>query len=200
MNLGNRRIMIFNLNRNITPMLSKISSYILKKMGWQIVGSYPYNIKKKVIIVVPHTSNWDFPLGLLFRSAIKAKIHFVGKESLFRFPHGFIFRLLGGFPVKRDKKHNQVEQIARYFETREEFALTLAPEGTRKRVDTLKTGFYHIAVRAKVPIIMIKFDCEKKHFVIHEPLYPSGDLDKDMEIVNKFFRGTIGLNPKNSFI
>lgn len=180
-------------------MFSNVSRYILRKLGWEIIGDYPYEIKKKVIIVVPHTSNWDFPLGLLFRSALKAKIHFVGKESLFRFPYGFIFRLLGGFPVKRDKNYNQVNQIAHYFETRDEFTLTLAPEGTRKNVDSLKTGFYHIAVKAKVPIVMIKFNCAMKQFVIHSPFYPSGDIENDMEFVHNFFRGTLGINQKNSF-
>jgi 1-acyl-sn-glycerol-3-phosphate acyltransferase len=181
-------------------MFSGVSSFILRKLGWEIVGDYPHDIQKKVIIVVPHTSNWDFPLGLLFRSSLKAKIHFVGKESLFRFPHGFIFRWLGGFPVKRDKNYNQVDQIVQYFNDRNEFALTLAPEGTRKKVDKLKTGFYHIAVKAKVPIVMIKFDCAEKQFVIHQPYYPTGVIEDDMKFVTAFFKGTIGLNPENSFL
>lgn len=181
-------------------MLSRFSSFILRILGWKIIGDYPHEIKKKVIIVIPHTSNWDFPLGLLFRSSIRAKIHFVGKDSLFKFPQGIIFRWLGGFPVKRDKNYNQVDQIVKYFEDRDAFALTLAPEGTRKKVDHLKTGFYHIAVKANVPIIMIKFDAAKKQFVIHKPFYPSGVIEDDMALVNDFFRGTIGINPANSFL
>ena len=125
-------------------MFSQISKSILSLLGWKFIGDYPHDIDKKIIIVVPHTSNWDFPLGLLIRSALKAKIHFIGKASLFKPPHGIIFKALGGFPVKRGKNYNQVDQIVNYYNQREKFTLTIAPEGTRKKVDKLKTGFYHI--------------------------------------------------------
>lgn len=181
-------------------MFSQISKTILSLLGWKFIGDYPHEIDKKMIIVVPHTSNWDFPLGLLIRSALKAKIHFIGKASLFKPPHGFIFKALGGFPVKRGKNYNQVDQIVNYYNSRDTFSLSIAPEGTRKKVDKLKTGFYHIALQAKIPVIMMKFDAEHKEVVIKEPFYPTGDKEKDLNVVNTFFRGTKGINPENSFL
>ena len=180
-------------------MLSGLSNIVLNLLGWKIKGDYPNDIKKKVVIVVPHTSNWDFPLGLLFRSALKAKIHFIGKESLFKAPHGFMFRILGGFPVRRDQNYNQVAQIVDYFNKLDEFSLAIAAEGTRKRVERLKTGFYHIAKQAGVPIVMMKLNGAEKILEIHDPFYPGEDKDADLAYIDEYYKGTIGLKAENSY-
>ena len=113
------------------------------------------------MIVVPHTSNWDFPVGVLARSALSLKISFIGKHTLFRPPHGWIFKALGGVAVDRRKNNKMVDQIAAIYRQREQFAVCLAPEGTRSKVSQLKSGFYYIALAAGVPIVLVKFELGK---------------------------------------
>lgn len=180
-------------------MFSAISKWILKVWGWRIEGRYPHELKKFVIIVIPHTSNWDFPLGVLVRSALQAQIGYVGKASLFKPPHGWLFRWLGGYPVDRTKRTNFVDAVVDIFNEQEEFALTIAPEGTRKKVEKLKTGFYYIALGAKVPIVMVKFDWVNKIVGISEPFFPTGNYETDMEVIKAYFAGVKGRNPEYSF-
>ncbi len=180
-------------------MFSAISKWILRLWGWKIEGQYPYELNKFVIIVIPHTSGWDFPLGLLVRSALKADIKYIGKASLFRPPFGWLFRALGGYPVDRSKRHNYVDAVVDIFNREEKFALTIAPEGTRQKVNKLKTGFYYIALGAKVPIVMVKFDWGNKIVGIREPFYPTGNFDADMEAIKAYFKGAKGKVPEWSF-
>lgn len=181
-------------------MLSAISKWILRCFGWKIEGHYPHELKKFVIIVIPHTSNWDFPLGVLVRSALKAKVNYVGKDVLFRPPFGWLFRWLGGYPVNRSKSSHFVDNVVDIFNKEEQFALTIAPEGTRRKVEKLKSGFYYIALGARVPIVMIKFDWGNRIVGICEPFYPTGNFEADMEIVKNFYRGVKGKNPQDSFL
>ena len=128
-----------------------IAGFWMRLMGMRI--EYPYPLPDKcVIAVVPHTSNWDFPIGLCIRLLLDEKIHFVAKDSLFSWPFGGIFRKLGGVPVDRSKNNNFVQAVAQIFEQRKYFHLTVAPEGTRSKVDKLKSGFYYIAIEAKVSL------------------------------------------------
>lgn len=178
---------------------SSISKFILRMAGWKLVGEYAGDIKKKVMIAAPHTSGWDLPLGLLVRSAIKAKIQFVGKDSLFKPPFGWILRALGGVPVDRSKSNNFVEGVVQIFSEREKFNFFLAPEGTRKKVEKFKSGFYYIAVKAKVPIQMMKLNYKERLLEFVEPYYPTGDFENDMKYIEGQFRGVIGKIPKYSF-
>jgi 1-acyl-sn-glycerol-3-phosphate acyltransferase len=181
-------------------MMSAISRFILRLFGWKITGWDPHQLNKYVIIVIPHTSNWDFPLGLLVRRALNADFFkFVGKDSLFRFPFGGIFRALGGYPVDRSKRNNFVDSVVDIFEREDKFAMTIAPEGTRSKVDRLKTGFYYIAMGAKVPIVMCKFDYSVKEVDFREPFYPTGDLEADMVVIREYFQNAKGKHPKGSF-
>ena len=150
-------------------------------------------------IAITHTSNWDLPIGLLCKFAWKLKIQWVGKSSLFRPPFGFIFRVLAGIPVDRSKSNNFVDAIVQLFNEREELQIFMAPEGTRQKVDKLKTGFYYIALEAKVPIVMIRLDFGSKNLVFSEPLYPSGDIEADFEVLNAFFKGVVGKNKEWSW-
>lgn len=179
-----------------------LSRWILKILGWRILGWDPHLLDRYVIIVIPHTSNWDFPLGLLVRSGLNLPHYkFLGKKSLFRPPIGWLFRALGGYPVDRKKRGNLVDAVVDLFHTQTgKFVVTLAPEGTRSRVDQLKTGFYYIALGAKVPIVMVKFDYGKKEIVYSEPLYPTGSLEQDMLLINAFFRGAKGKNPEKGYL
>lgn len=175
-------------------MIAKISQWILKYFGWKIEGEIPANIKHMVIAVIPHTSNWDFPLGLLVRAAMKEKISYIGKSSLFVFPVGIIFRALGGIPVDRSKSNNFVEAVVELFKEHSELKIAIAPEGTRKAVQRLKTGFYYIAKGAGIPILLTKFDFENKVVDFGEVFWPTDDQEADFQYIHQYFRGVQGKN------
>lgn len=168
-------------------------------MGWTTNRAFPEEIKKCVIAVVPHTSWWDFPLGIILRNMWNVKINFVGKKSLFKPPFGWYFRWMGGAPVDRTKNSDTVTATAEIFKTREVFRLTLAPEGTRKKVEKLKSGFYYIAKKAEVPIILIAFDFGKKMVKVSEPFWPTEDKEADFKSYEEFFKGVKGKVPEYSF-
>lgn len=170
-----------------------------KILGWKISGEMSPKIKKSVIIVVPHTSWYDFFVGLFTRGILGLQMNFVGKKELFTFPLGFYFKSIGGAPLDRSKHENKVDAIASIFEKNDEFRLAIAPEGTRKKVKEWKTGFYYIALKANVPIIPVAFDYEHKEVKLFEPFYPTKDKDADFEKLQSLFRGIKGKKPENSF-
>lgn len=172
-------------------------SLIFKLMGWKITGSFPPELRKYIVAVAPHTSNWDFPIGVMARSILQIRhAKFIGKSSLFKPPFGWLFRTLGGYPVDRSKSNDMVKQVVDIINAHDDFILAIAPEGTRKKVDKLKTGFYYIAKGAGIPIIPCGFDFAKKEVVISTPLFPSGDIDADMNKLLQFYRGIHGANPE----
>lgn len=166
-----------------------------KILGWEIVGNTTFSkdsIKKAVIIALPHTSWHDFYIGLLLRKITNVKTNFIGKKELFKWPFGYYFRAIGGRPIDRTSGQNKVENIAKLFEGEEEFRLTLAPEGTRKKVESWRTGFYYIAKTANVPIIMFTLDFKNKQNKVSEPFYPSDDMEADFKYMKSFFKGVVG--------
>lgn len=180
-------------------MFRFVASCILRLMGWNTkpVGHFPVKEKKYVLIVAPHTSNWDFIIGVLYRSVLgMTKAKYLGKAELFRPPFGFIFRWLGGTPVDRSTSQNMVDQVARLFEQHTELAVALSPEGTRKRVDRLRTGFYNIAKKANVPIVMVGFDFKNKQVIFAEPFYASMDQRKDFDHILRFLGPVQGRYPE----
>lgn len=170
-----------------------------KALGWKIIGNIEKDIPKCVIIAVPHTSWWDFFLGIFSREILGLKINYVAKKELFVFPFGYFFKWTGGTALNRQKKENKVDAIAKIFEQNEVFRLAIAPEGTRKKVREWKTGFYYIALKANVPIIPVAFDYGKKEVVYHKPFYPTGNIEKDLPILEANFKGVIGKVSENSF-
>lgn len=170
-----------------------------KILGWKLHGDLP-DLDKCVIAVAPHTSWIDFALGLLVRKVVGKKVNYIGKKSLFKPPFGWFFRWTGGAPVDRVKKEDTVSQVVQLFRQRKVFRFALAPEGTRKKVNTWRTGFYHIALAAGVPIILIAFDFGKKEVKISEPYYPTGNIEEDLKLYWKFYEGVKGLYPERSFI
>lgn len=168
-------------------------------LGWKTTGFSDFDsVKKAVLIAVPHTSWHDFYIGVLLRSAIGLEANFVGKKSLFKKPFGWIFRKLGGAPVERKRNENQVESIARVFEGKEVFRMAMSPEGTRKKVEEWRTGFYYIAKAAKVPIIMFTLDFENKENKFSEPFYPTDDKEADFKFMKSFYEGVKGKIPEYS--
>lgn len=172
---------------------------ILHWLGWRIDIAYSSLPPKYVLIAVPHTSNWDFPLGLLARSALGLNIKYVGKASLFRPPVGWLFRWLGGYPVERSRRTGYVEAVVDIFNRKEAFAMCIAPEGTRSRVEQLKSGFYYIALGAKVPVVMARFDWANRVITVSAPFCPSGNKALDFSHIDSFFIGALGKNPEQSY-
>ena len=172
-----------------------------KLLGWKVTGNVNLSqdtVKKAVLIAAPHTSWHDFFIGLLLRKVIDVKCHFIGKKELFVGPLGWYLKKIGGSPLDRTSGQNKVEAIAQMFENKEEFRLALSPEGTRKKVEKWRTGFYYIALKAKVPIIMFTLDFKNKQNHISKPFYPTGDIEKDLKFMHDFYHGVIGKIPEYS--
>ncbi|EPR73676.1 Acyltransferase [Winogradskyella psychrotolerans RS-3] len=166
-----------------------------KVLGWKVVGNTNFSkdkIKKSIIIAVPHTSWHDFYIGVLLRKVTGVKTNFVGKKELFVWPFGYYFRAIGGSALDRTSGQNKVEAIAKLFAEKDVFRLTLAPEGTRKKVENWRTGFYYIAKTANVPIIMFTLDFKNKQNKISEPFYLTDDIEADFKAMKAFFKGVEG--------
>lgn len=183
-------------------MLSRIASLILNIWGWKIEGEYPHREKKLVIVVMHHTSNWDFPVGILLRNKMHFKANFVMKASMFKAPFGFIFRKLGGYPVFRDsskKKFSLTRSIIDLYHQEEELTITFTPEGTRSKVRKLKTGFWTIAKEAKIPIFFVDFDFSTKRIRLDKPHSASLTFEEEFKLLKNYYQNSKGLYPEKSF-
>jgi len=181
-------------------MKKKVYQFIFFKIfGWHINGTIASEIKKCVIIVVPHTSWYDFFIGVLTRGIVGLEMNFVAKKELFKFPFGYYFKWMGGAPLNRGKNENKVEAIAKIFNQKDVFRLAIAPEGTRKKVTEWKTGFYYIAKQANVPILPVAFDYENKEVKFFEPYWITQNKETDFEYLERLFKGVKGKFPENSF-
>lgn len=178
-------------------MLRPLYHIIFKLIGWKIDGSFKPDLKKYIIAVAPHTSNWDFVIGVMARSILRLqRAKFLGKDSLFKPPFGWFFRWLGGYPVDRSRRHDMVQQVVDIFNKHDEFILAMAPEGTRKKVDKLRTGFYFIAKGAGVPIVPVGFDFGRKKVIIGDPVVPTDQIDHDLKKLIEFYSDISGKNPE----
>jgi len=175
-------------------MSKQVARCILWIFGWRI-GEFPVHLRKAVIVVGPHTSTWDFPVALLARMALGIKVKFVGKAELFNPPFGFLFRYWGGFPVARTVREDTVANIVSLFESRHDFLFGISPEGSRRHVPHLRTGFYYIAKSAGVPIVMIGMDFHKKT-IKTGPVIPPGLGEREtVSMVVNYFSSVRGKNP-----
>lgn len=170
-----------------------------KLMGWKITGIENAEVKKCVMMVMPHTSNHDFYLGIFTRGISGLEMNWVGKKELFRFPFGYYFRSVGGEPLDRSGGLNKVDAIVSIFEKKEVFRLAVAPEGTRKEVKEIKSGFYYIALKANVPIIPVAFDWGKKEVNLGRSFLPSGNYESDLQFLKKHFNGVTGKIQEKGF-
>ncbi len=164
--------------------------------GWQFDGAMP-DLPKFVLIVVPHTSNWDFFVGVGALFALGLRLAFLGKDSLFRGPAGPALRWLGGVPVDRSVRHDRVAEMVEVFRNHDRLVVGLTPEGTRKRVMEWKTGFYHVAHGAGVPVVPVAFDYGRKSIIIWDPFFPTGDEDGDIANLRRLFVNVIPMHPAN---
>ena len=168
-------------------MLNLIYVAVFNLLGWRLSGEIPSPLKKSIIIVAPHADWVDFPVGLFARASLKTKVSFLGKAELFRGSFGFIFRWLGGKPVDRFSNTGMVDSVVELFDSTESLHIALAPEGTRKAVSKLRTGFYFIALEAKVPIIMVVFDYPNKRIIVREPFYLSGNKEENLREIAHYY-------------
>ena len=171
-----------------------ISRGLLKLLGWKIEGEKPLH-RKYVLIAAPHTSNWDFPMMMLFAWAFGIRINWMGKKSLFVPPMGWIMSALGGVPVQRKRANNLVETLVEAFEDQDDLVLVVPTEGTRARTDYWKSGFYHIARGAGVPIVPSYLDYGRKRGGFGPALPVTGDVKRDMGLLRGFYAPMDGLYP-----
>lgn len=176
-------------------MLKFFAKTILKLIGWRVDFTLPEE-KKFVLIGAPHTSNWDFPLAMLCFWYVNKPINWVAKKQLFTGPLYYFFRALGGIPVDRSASTGFISQIAGKMSQREEMILCMAPEGTRSKTPYWKTGFYYIAMEAKVPICLGYIDYSKRVLGFAQLIYPCGDIDKDFAAIKNFYSDKTGKHPE----
>lgn len=174
-----------------------LGKFTLKVLGWKVVGNIPEDVNKCVISVAPHTCIADFILGRLAYCSIDKPVKFLIKKEFFDNPFlRPLLKELGGIPVDRSRNNNTVNQVAALFKQYDILNIVLAPEGTRKLVHNWKKGFYYIAVKAHVPIVMGFLDYKKKELGFGPMFYPSGDYDEDWKIMEKFYRGITAKHPE----
>ena len=182
----------------LTPLLRVLAGAALKIAGWKIslrdVPAPPF-----ILIGAPHTSNWDFPLMLCTVLHLGHEARWLGKTSLFTPPFGPLMRWLGGIPVNRDQSQNAVAVTAQALRQNPGLILCVAPEGTRRKVQRWRTGFYYIALAAEVPIVMLAIDadaCEVCHLGQYRP---TGDVEAEIPEIQRRYRGFGGIIPENAF-
>jgi 1-acyl-sn-glycerol-3-phosphate acyltransferase len=175
-------------------MKKRLAYWLLRAFGWQVDGVRP-QADRYVLIAAPHTSNWDFPLMLAFAAVFDMKINWMGKHSLFKPPLGFFMRALGGVPVVRHKNQNIVDTMVESFAQAKELVLVVPTEGTRDRTEYWKSGFYHIARQAGVPIVPSFLDWSTKCGGFGPALVPTGDIPADMQYFRDFYAGMTGRFP-----
>jgi 1-acyl-sn-glycerol-3-phosphate acyltransferase len=167
---------------------------LLASGGWRIDGEMP-DVAKAVIIVAPHTSNWDFVWGAAAKLALRLRVRFLGKHTLFDGPLAPLMRWLGGIPVDRRSPAGVVEQTLAAFTERRQLILAVAPEGTRRKVPAWKSGFYRIAVGARVPIVPVALDYRERAVVLGAAFEPTGDYDADLPRIQAFFTSEMARKP-----
>jgi len=174
--------------------MSKLCQLLLRVFGWKIVGEAP-ELSHCVIIVAPHTSNWDFIIAILFKISKKMNLRYFGKDSLFKWYNGWFFKFFGGMPVDRTSPRNAVNDKVHSLKNAPRFWLGMAPEGTRSYSKYWRSGFYHIAYRAKVPIVMVFIDAKTKTVGFGPTLELTGNVKPDMDVIREFYSDKVGIKP-----
>ena len=170
----------------LRPIFYWFATFCLFTLGWKTKGEMP-DIKKFVLIAAPHSSNWDFVFFLLIIFKFKISVHWMGKHTMFIWPFKGLLERLGGISIDRSGKSNVVQSMTQAFEKSKTLIITIAPSGTREKVTKWKTGFYHIARQAKVPIVLGFIDYQQKNIGIGPTFNPSSDIDEDMRSIKTFY-------------
>jgi 1-acyl-sn-glycerol-3-phosphate acyltransferase len=183
-----------NVPRRNRRVLQRVALAGLRLMRWRVVNEFP-DLRKFVIIVAPHTSNWDFVVGLFCDLALDLDAVWLAKHTIFVGPFGSWLKSLGGIPVVRSASHNVVSQVAAEFARRDQMILAIAPEGTRSKVEAWKSGYWHIARAAGVPIVPVGFDFVRRAAVIGPLRIPTDSLEEDEAVLKAFFADITPKNP-----
>ncbi|MDR1782734.1 MAG: 1-acyl-sn-glycerol-3-phosphate acyltransferase [Dysgonamonadaceae bacterium] len=173
----------------------KLYFFIMKCFGWKYSLKVPIP-DKCVLCVAPHTSNWDFVVGMIFYKSIGGNPHILMKKEWFFFPINLLLKYLGGIPVDRKRKTRISEQMVEWFNADARLQLAIAPEGTRKKNSQWKTGFYYIALEAKVPITLAYIDYAEKEIGVMDNFIPTGDAKRDIELIKQYYAGIAAKHPK----
>ena len=176
-----------------------LSIFLLKISKWRVEGSLP-NIPKFVMIAAPHTSNWDFPIMMFIAFKLRGKLYWMGKDTIFRKPFKGVFKWLGGIPIDRSGSNNVVRQMVDKFQDTDRLILTIPPSGTRKRVGKWKSGFYHIASGANVPVVLGFLDFKRKAGGIGPVVTLTGDMEQDMKDIRAFYSNIEGKYPEKTLL
>jgi 1-acyl-sn-glycerol-3-phosphate acyltransferase len=178
----------------VHPALSALGRTMLNVLGWELVGEAPEE-PKYLVIGAPHTSNWDFIHIMPAILGMGVNLRWLAKASLFRPPLGWLMTPLGGMPVDRSKSNNLVEQVAEAYKRADQMAIALLPEGTRSYTDHWKSGFYHMALAADVPVVLAFCDYENKRVGAGPTIHLTGDISADMDRIRAFYSGIKGKYP-----
>ncbi|AZP11049.1 lysophospholipid acyltransferase family protein [Undibacterium parvum] len=179
----------------INTLMRWFSVCVLRLCGWKVEGQKPSELKY-VLIAAPHTSNWDFPYTMMICFALRLDVYWMGKASLFPPFFGAFSRWMGGIAVDRSRAGNLVEGTVNAFNDNQKLTVIVPPEGTRNKVTHWKTGFYYIAHGAGVPIALGYLDFKRKAGGIGKVFHTTGDIEKDMKVIQEFYAGISGKNPK----
>lgn len=192
------RYTLFN-TPGITSLFRLGAQILLQLLGWKTRGELP-DRRRFVVIAYPHTSNWDVPYTLAISLLFRLQVHWMGKSSLFRGPLGPVMKWLGGIPVYLDESRDVVQKMVAAFKRTEELILIISPEANRACVEKWKSGFYHIAIGAGVPIVLGFLDFTRREGGYLETFYPSGDIERDLVEIRSRYRGIEGRYPEQSVI
>ena len=176
-------------------MLQFFASALLRLFGWNAIQGLP-KFNKYVLIGAPHTSNWDFALAMLTALAIGLRFKWMAKNTLFNNPLGPVLKFFGGIPIDRTVRSSVIDRVAEMFNKSERLVIGITPEGTRSKTEFWKSGFYYIALSAKVPIAFAYLDYVNKKVGIGDHFIPSGDINSDMQIIRNFYSGMKGKRPE----
>lgn len=183
----------------LSRIVRRVLLWFYRRQGWKAVGTPPAS-RRCVIIAAPHTSNWDFVYFLGLVDALGIRAHFMGKRSLFRWPLGGFMRDMGGVAIDRSSRNNMVQAMIDEFAARDEFMLTIAPEGTRGKAGDWKTGFYNIALKAGVPMVPGYMDYRRKVVGLGPAMTPSGDYEKDLAALAAFYAPITPKHPERKTV
>lgn len=184
-----------NLGPRVILPLHWLGRLIFWVIGWRIVGQEP-NIAKYVVIVAPHTSNWDLPLCISGSCVIRIRASWLAKHTVFWWPLGSVLRYFGGIALDRSKAHHIVKQAVEEFSKRDRMVLALAPEGTRAKTEFWKSGFYYIALKANVPLVLCFADYGRKVGGFGPTIHLTGDVDADMAVIRNFYDAVTPRHPE----
>jgi 1-acyl-sn-glycerol-3-phosphate acyltransferase len=175
----------------------RFARLVLRLFGWRVVGQFP-RYPKMMVVFAPHTSNWDFVLGLPAAAALGARVSWVGKHTMFRWPFGGPMRRLGGIPLNRDRTEGAVRDLVETFSRAQALILVMAPEGTRSCAPYWRSGFYHVALAAGVPLVLTFVDRPTRRIGVGPTVVLSGDIHRDMEALRGFYSTVQGIRPANT--